>query len=990
MTMLTNSEAAKIYAERGLFVMPIPAGHKNPPPAGWQAHYSRSIGNADQCKAWVARHWGSNPRLNLALAIPTGCIVFDVDPPGGHHGAGDGEALLAEYAATHGALPSTWTQRTPSGGRHLLFTLPPQLAHTDLSQATKLDGLDVRIAGKGYIMAAPSRSDGTQGAKGVWIWDLGHTVSQVPPDEAPAEMPLSLWSWYVAKGQARLAAQAEARRAKVSPAPKSPPTVAAATSAARVAAAALENKAARVASAANGSRNNTLFNEAVYFFGLAKAGHIAADRVRDTMLAAAKEAGLDELEASRTLQSAEAKAVPQDPPMTSEDPRPVIAKPRWVAPVEEPPPPEDEPNDPETPESSTSTTGRESNSSTASNGSTSAPQAAAEGRLDDDANALRFVVEHGPDIRFCWSRDCWYAWDGKRWAHGDSEIQERARATARGLYAKASSMAKTHGADAAERWFKFAVASNKVQRINALTTLARSDPRVSVDADAFDADAWAINTPSGIVDLRTGLVAPHARERMHTKITGATFDPTATCPRWESFMDRIFGSNSKLIGYVQRAIGYTLTGLTTEHCLFLCWGTGANGKSTLLETLGELMGDYTRTTGIETILDAGAKQGGAASPELVALRGARFVAITEGVEGGRLAEGRLKSLTGGDTVSARALYGAQEEFRPVFKLWIAANHRPRAKGQDHGLWRRIKLIPFTVTIPEADRDRDLRVKLREEFPGIMAWAARGLAEWLRTGLDEPTDVTAATEEFRRSQDPIAGFWSTSVTTEKSAVTTCKEFYQAYKTWAEGEGEEPVSPKAVGLRLADMGFRSITEGRSKVYRGVRLVGVSGSSTDQPIQPEIPVTFLHTRDKDKSTVIPVESVDRLKPEEWAPEARDPEGADSAPAASAFSDTLPRSPGKGPGETGALPTPVSPRSGASLGALGFRVRLRAGARRHPAWDDGTLHCPSVAWRTLADETGGDPDADELTVPYDRLHELGAAMDDGRGQPLFAVVES
>ena len=410
--------------------------------------------------------------------------------------------------------------------------------------------------------------------------------------------------------------------------------------------------------------------------------------------------------------------------------------------------------------------------------------------LTELGNAQRLVRLHGQDLRFCNKRG-WYAWDGKRWKHdGTGEIKRRGKDTVRSIYLEAAHCSDGKMRDALG---EHARRSEAKARIDAMIGLAESEPGIPVLHDELDRDPWLLNVGNETIDRRIGELRPHARGDLITKIVPIEFDPSAECPEWLKFLDRIFASRADLIRFLRKAIGYCLTGLTTEQCAFLLYGLGANGKSTLLKILSHILGEYWRQMRTETLM---LKHGADAIPnDIAALFGARLATAVETENGRRLAESVIKQMTGDDTMTARFLHREFFDFEPQFKIWLACNHKPRITGTDYAIWRRIRLIPFTVTIPEDERDPDLLNKLRGELPGILAWAVAGCELWQTHALKPPAEVAAATNVYREESDSIAQFIEECCNLGDPEQTVSKNgLYEAYQMWAEQSGEHPLTKK----------------------------------------------------------------------------------------------------------------------------------------------------------------------------------------------------
>ena len=418
----------------------------------------------------------------------------------------------------------------------------------------------------------------------------------------------------------------------------------------------------------------------------------------------------------------------------------------------------------------------------------------------DLGNAERLVHYFGDRIRYCHAWKTWYIWDGTRWAADEAEgIKELAKKTVRRIYDEAR-----HHEDDNKRQVlaRHAVNSESSSRIRAMITLAQSDNKVSIRPAEFDKDIFLLNCANGVLDLRTGQLGPHRKEDYLTKMVQVEFNEKAAYPQWLAFLDKIMNGNADLIGFLQRATGYSLTGDNSEQCLFILFGSGANGKSTFLRTVGFLTGDYGQQTATETLL---VKQKGAIPNDIARLKGARFITASEAEAEQRLAESLIKQMTGNDIISARFLHQEWFDFEPTYKIFLGTNHKPVIKGTDYAIWRRIRLIPFEVTIPEQERDRMLLNKLKKELPGILAWAVKGCLDWQKHGLGLPPEVEKATAEYRNEMDIVCDFLTECCEKGHAYKVLTKDLYKAYKDWCEINGDSLLSKKAFGIALSDKGF-----------------------------------------------------------------------------------------------------------------------------------------------------------------------------------------
>jgi P4 family phage/plasmid primase-like protien len=422
----------------------------------------------------------------------------------------------------------------------------------------------------------------------------------------------------------------------------------------------------------------------------------------------------------------------------------------------------------------------------------------------DLGNAERLIHRHGQNIRYNNVFGKWYIWDGKRWNEDKTnQMKQLAKDTVRNIYKEAY---EEEDADKRKALSEHATRSESRSRIEAMIALAESE--VPILPDDMDRDIWLFNCQNGVIDLKTGDLLPHDREYMMTKISPIVYDPKAECPTWIKFLEDIMQDEEgnvkhELIEFLQKAIGYSLTGDTSEQVLFFLYGTGRNGKSTFMNTIKEIFGDYGKQTNADTFT---VKKSDRVNNDIAALKGARLVAATESEEGARLAESLVKQLTGGEPILARFLHQEFFEFVPQFKIFFTTNHKPVIRGGDEGIWRRIRLIPFTVTIPPEKLDKHLPQKLRAEMPGILRWAVEGCLKWQREGLGNPKEVQEATQSYKDEMDTLGNFIKEHCVIVPSAKCVVSELYKRYSEWCEDNGEYALSRTKFNRKIEERGFK----------------------------------------------------------------------------------------------------------------------------------------------------------------------------------------
>jgi putative DNA primase/helicase len=421
----------------------------------------------------------------------------------------------------------------------------------------------------------------------------------------------------------------------------------------------------------------------------------------------------------------------------------------------------------------------------------------------DVANARRFSARHGHCVRFLHVWNKWLIFTGSRWELDSSgAVMRLAKEVADGIYKEAATSENPDDQEALVKWAK---ASHSRTRLDAMIELAKSEQPIPASHESFDADPWLLNCLNGTVDLQSGALHPHNSSDLLTKTTGVEYpveagdDPVL----WLEFLGTIFRGDAELIGFVRRLMGSALPGEVIEHLLAIFYGGGANGKSVLIETILASLGEYAMKAPAGLLM---ASRGERHPTELADLYGKRLVAITETADGQRLDERLVKETTGGDTIRARRMREDFWQFKPSHLSVLVTNHKPVVRGTDNGIWRRLRLVPFTVTIPEPQQDKRLPIKLLAELGAILRWMVQGCVEWQHSGLQAPRQVMLATEEYRGESDTFGQWFEEHLKAEPSlgylASVKASAAFASYKAWCEETGERNLSNRRFGERMAE--------------------------------------------------------------------------------------------------------------------------------------------------------------------------------------------
>lgn len=439
----------------------------------------------------------------------------------------------------------------------------------------------------------------------------------------------------------------------------------------------------------------------------------------------------------------------------------------------------------------------------------------------EHGNCLRLLDLHGERVRYVPEVFGWLMWcDGWVWSPDGADVRAAAAELPKAIYAEGIG----HRAESAEHFAKWARQSQSLRVIQAATQMLSDQSSIRASMTLIDADQMLVGYDNArrVIDLRTGTHRPAVPGDFVTKsLAVSEVGDARKATRWLAFLNQVFEGDRELIDWIHRWCGYLLTGSTAEQILLFAYGLGANGKSVFGELLRWIVGDYSRAIPVETLCEA-RRQAGGASPDLADLVGARLALTTETEDGAALAESLVKSLTAGDAISARPLYGKPFTFTPAFKLLLLGNHRPVIRGSDHGIWRRIRLVPFRKTFSAEERDPHLLDKLKAEAEHILAWMIDGCIQWQRRGLaDTPKVVADETADYRQEQDVIGEFLAETTKQSPYSEVSANDLYSRYADWAKASGFRPASKVSLGRRLGERGLTRRKTSGAVFWMGIEL-------------------------------------------------------------------------------------------------------------------------------------------------------------------------
>lgn len=445
--------------------------------------------------------------------------------------------------------------------------------------------------------------------------------------------------------------------------------------------------------------------------------------------------------------------------------------------------------------------------------------------LTDTGNAERFAEQCGEYVRYCHDWNAWLVWDTKRWVKDRvGAVDKHAKNVIRNIFVEAEKVVGDN--DLQEAIKKHATRSESASKRAAMMKLASSESGIPITPEQLDADPWILNCETGIVDLRNGEVKPRKPHYLCTKLAPRRYTPGVEPTRWIEFLRWVFQGDNNLVDFMQRAVGYSLTGSTRDHHILFCHGSGANGKGTVFRVLMNVMGDYAGAAPHDLLI----KQRTRTHPtDMMFLRGLRMAVGSEVAEGAGFDEAKLKMLTGGDAITARAMKQDFTTFDPTHTLWLSGNHKPRIMGTDHGIWRRMLLIPFNNQVGPDERNADLDLELLQEGDAILTWAVEGAVKWFERGLDVPASVLAETKVYREEEDVFGQFIEECTNPCSYGSISRSKLRGIYELWCKDQGIRPMSARAMCARMRKRGYDETKRTGAMHWVGI----VQGDSTSSEI-------------------------------------------------------------------------------------------------------------------------------------------------------------
>lgn len=867
-----------------------PETGKGIPGTGWA---TKATADEAQIRAW----WKKAPKAMIGLPCGANIKAFVLDVDAGvDKDTGEVYEAAALQMGLEQAigcqLPPTLFVRTPRGGVHIYFALPDEgQVQNRAALLGKGSRIDVRGDG-GYVIAPPSvRADGV-----AYAWSAEDSAPAAAPP-ALLDLVLRRGKWADAgRGAAASGSISERAAAKVKRPPVSAGAGVAQLDEAvrKYALSALDSELSQVRGAAAGSRNDTLNIAALKMGQLVAAGALHEGFVRAALEDAAEACHLisdDGIASVRaTIESGFRKG--KSEPRQLDDIRRAVAdreqrRPRAGAAAR---------ISSSAPSSSSSSSlsspspappqeanGKPSSQTGASEAKSSAPGAGGERKLrkpeeSDEArnlrlaffpltdlgNAERFYERYRDRLKFCEALG-WLCWDDKRWSRDGAlaRVKIAEHETVRAIQEEAEAVRESGRRDVADaergaRDYVFDVKSDNTivlysdkiaqwgrasESMNKLGALSkRGEPYFMVSIDKLDADKMKINVNNGTLTVRRRppageeaiVFGPHDPADLITKLAPVDYDQTAVCPEYDKFFGRI-QPREDMRSFLHQWGGLSFTGDVSEQKLAFLYGKGGNGKSVLIDAWSHVAGDYGETIPIETFLEQGkARSAGQATPDLAMLPGKRMLRTSEPEKNSKLAEAMIKLVTGGEPIQARHLNRDFFKFYPEFKLTISGNYRPTIAGTDEGIWRRVRLVPFSVSIPKEERDITLGDKLRKESSGILNRLLQGLREWLGNGLMEPDEVVKATAEYRSDSDPLGRFLATCVEASETDRVQSSVLYAVFEAWCKSSGEKAWSNRGFSLAMKERGYHAV-QSNFMWWTGVKLIKAVNDFVDHHGNP-----------------------------------------------------------------------------------------------------------------------------------------------------------